>query len=71
MTKSSAVFATRRPPIWLSPQQAAAEYGVSLSTIRRRITEGRLPAYRVGQQLRIKATDLDKLAQRVPVLASR
>ena len=38
-------------PEWLSLQQAAAIYGVSVDTLRRRIRHGQLPASRFGQRL--------------------
>jgi excisionase family DNA binding protein len=39
--------------------------GVSERTMRRWIAEGRLPAYRVVGQLRIRIPDLDRLVERV------
>ena len=44
---------------------AAAEYlGVSVITLRRRIAEGRLPAYRLGPRaIRVRIADLDALMQ--------
>jgi excisionase family DNA binding protein len=39
--------------------------GVSERTMRRWIAEGRLPAYRVVGQLRIRISDLDRLVERV------
>ena len=43
----------------------AAEYlGVSVQSVRRRIAEGRLKAYRVGPRaIRVNLTDLDALKQ--------
>ena len=38
-------------PEWLSLQQAAAIYGVSVDTLRRRIRHGPRPASRFGQRL--------------------
>ncbi len=61
----------RRPPTWLSRQEAAAEYGVSTKTISRRIEDGSLPAYRVGGRIRVKGSDLDQLARRIPSAATR
>lgn len=46
---------------------AAAWYGVSERTLRRRIAEGRLPAYRVGpRSIRVSAEDVAALAKRIP-----
>ena len=64
-------FSTRKPPVWLSRQEAADEYGVSVKTIGRRIADGSLPAYRVGGRVRVKGADLDKLARRIPRAAAR
>ena len=46
-----------------SVQEAAEFLGVSESTIRRYISDGRLLAYRLGDErlIRIKRPDLDKL----------
>lgn len=47
---------------WLSIQQAAATYGVSHDTIRRRIATGQLPASRCGGRIiRLRIADLDDL----------
>ena len=55
-------------PEWLSMQQAASIYGVSVDTLRRRIREGKLPASRFGVRLiRVRAVDLDRLYRRVPI----
>lgn len=53
-------------PVWASIDEAAEYFGVTKRTIRRRIAEGDLPAYRVGGLIRIKITDLDALAVRIP-----
>ena len=56
-----AVYAThpargQPAPEWLSLQQAAAIYGVSVDTLRRRISAGKLPASRFGVRLiRVRA----------------
>jgi excisionase family DNA binding protein len=55
-------------PEWLSLQQAASIYGVSVDTLRRRIREGKLPASRFGVRLiRVRAEDVDRLYRRVPI----
>ena len=54
-------------PEWLSLQQAAAFYGVSVDTLRRRIAAGKLRASRFGVRLiRVRAEDLDKLFRAIP-----
>lgn len=48
-------------------QYASRTRGVSERTLRRRIADGSLPAYRFGPRLlRVKLADLDQLMQRVP-----
>lgn len=55
-------------PEWLSLQQAALMYGVSVDTLRRRISDGKLPASRFGVRLiRVRLEDLDQLYRRIPV----
>lgn len=52
---------------WLSLQPAAALYGVSVDTLRRRIAAGRLPASRFGERLiRVRSEDLDRLFRPIP-----
>ena len=54
-------------PEWLSLQQSASIYGVSVDTLRRRIREGKLAASRFGVRLiRVRAEDLDRLYRPVP-----
>jgi excisionase family DNA binding protein len=48
-------------PEWLSLQQAAVIYAVSVDTLRRRIRAGKLPASRFGVRLiRVRIEDLDR-----------
>ncbi len=55
-------------PEWVSLQQAAVLHGVSVDTLRRRIREGRLPAYRFGDRLiKVRIEDLDNLFRPIPV----
>jgi excisionase family DNA binding protein len=54
-------------PQWLSLQQAAAVYGVSADTIRRRVASGDLPAFRCGRRIiRVRAEDLTRLFHKIP-----
>ena len=56
-------------PEWLSLQQAAAIYGVSVDTLRRKIAHGQLPASRFGVRLiRVRAQDLDRLYRPIPTV---
>lgn len=51
----------------LKLREAAEWYGISERTLRRRIAEGRLPAYRVGpRSIRVAAEDVEALATRIP-----
>lgn len=71
MARATATLSTRKPPVWLSRQQAADELGMSVKTIGRRIADGSLPAYRVGGRVRVKGSDLDRLPRRIPTAATR
>jgi excisionase family DNA binding protein len=49
--------------------EAADWYGVSERTIRRRISEGRLAAVRVGPRvIRVRLDDLETLGDPIPVV---
>jgi excisionase family DNA binding protein len=63
---------TRKPlPTYLSLQQAGAITCQSVKTIRRRISDGTIPAYRFGRrQIRIKLEDLKATGRRIPSAAS-
>ena len=55
-------------PEWLSLQQAALAYGVSVDTLRRRIATGALPASRIGARLiRVRIADLDEVCHPIRV----
>jgi len=49
-----------------SLSSAAARMGVSVKTVRRRIAEGVLPAYRSGRILRLDPDDVDNMFCRWP-----
>lgn len=54
-------------PTYVSLEQAAEITGQSVKTIRRRISDGTIPAYRFGpRQIRIKLEDLEAMARRIP-----
>ncbi|MGV8848775.1 MAG: helix-turn-helix domain-containing protein [Propionibacteriaceae bacterium] len=69
------IHATRtalNPPTreWLSLQEAAGIYDVSVDTLRRHISTGRLPASRLGVRLiRVRVEDLDGLFRRIPTVS--
>jgi len=50
-----------RPDLFTSLQLGAETYGVSVDTLRRRVRDGSLPAYRNGRLIRIKVADLEAL----------
>lgn len=52
---------------YMTLAEAAEWYGVSERTLRRRIAEGTLPAYRIGPRaIRVSAADVEALAHRIP-----
>ena len=56
-------------PEWLSLQQAALVYGISVDTLRRRIATGVLPASRIGTRLiRVRTADLDRVCRPIVVV---
>ncbi len=57
---------TNAPDRLLTQQQTADQLQVSPRTIRYWIAQGRLPAYRVGAQIRIKAADVDAMLRPIP-----
>ena len=53
MSSTRETAGSQRPRGWLSLRQAATIYGVSVDTLRRRITVGKLPARRFGPRLEV------------------
>ena len=52
-----------------SPQQLARELGVSVKTVRRRIADGSIRAYRIGPRLiRVERDSLAGLARAIPAM---
>lgn len=61
-----AVQTTRRRLVSI---QTAAEYvDLDARTIRRRISDGTLPAYRLGGTIRIDLDDLDRALKAIPTV---
>jgi excisionase family DNA binding protein len=55
------------PRTWITIEQAAEQLGVSKRTIRRYISDGFLPAYRVADHyIRIAQDDLDQMMVPIP-----
>lgn len=53
--------------MYVSLERAAEITEQSVKTIRRRISDGTIPAYRFGpRQIRIKLEDLEATARRIP-----
>jgi excisionase family DNA binding protein len=55
-----------RARTWCTPAYGADHFQVDKKTFRRWIAEGKIPAYRVGRQIRIKIADLEAFAERIP-----
>lgn len=56
-------------PKWLSLQQAARIYVISVDTLRRSISSGDLPAARYGARLiRIRVRDLERQFRPIPTI---
>lgn len=45
---------------------AAEQLSTSVRTLRRRIAEGALPAYRVGGRIKVYPSDVERLIRRIP-----
>lgn len=59
-------------PEYVSLQDAAVIYGVSVDLLRERITSGELPAVHSGRRLiRVRLDDLKRVFRPVPAAASR
>lgn len=50
----------------VSIREAAEIYSCSTDTIRRRISDGTIPAIRVGRLIRIRREDLDNAFRSIP-----
>lgn len=52
-------------PDWVTIATAAERLGLSSKSVRRRIADGTLPAYRIGPRLiRLDSVDVDRLLPR-------
>jgi excisionase family DNA binding protein len=68
-THPDPTYWTRRAPEWLSLQQAANIYGVSVDTLRRRVVTGDLPASRLGRRIiRVRVEDLNHMFRPIPTV---
>jgi excisionase family DNA binding protein len=57
-------------PRYLSLAEAADLLGVHPVTVRRWISQGDLPGYRLGQRVRVLQADAEALIHRIPTAAS-
>jgi len=54
-------------PVYLSLDEAAEIMSLSIKTIRRRISDGTIPAYQCGKRpIRIRLDDLEAALRRIP-----
>lgn len=67
MTTNTSKMTTTTKRHFESLAEAAERTGISVDTLRRRIAEGRLPAYRSGPRLiRVDIQDVDSLMRPIP-----
>ncbi|MDO9494671.1 MAG: helix-turn-helix domain-containing protein [Nocardioides sp.] len=58
---------TRNLPTYLSLEEAAEIMSLSTRTIRRRISDGTIPAYQCGRRpIRIRLDELEAALRRIP-----
>lgn len=58
---------TRNLPTYLSLEEAAEIMSLSARTIRRRISDGTIPAYQCGRRpIRIRLDELEAALRRIP-----
>lgn len=66
-TKRPPLPKQRTKPVYLSIDEAATVMSMSPSTIRRRISDGTIPAYECGRRaIRIRLEDLEGAFRRIP-----
>lgn len=64
---SQSMTTIHEPRRYESLSAAAERTGLSVKTLRRRIAEGRLPAYRSGpRSIRVDPADVNRLMVRIP-----
>jgi excisionase family DNA binding protein len=59
-------MADRTRTQYLTLAEAADLMAVSIKTLRRRIADGTIPAYRCGRVIRIRAEDLERALLPIP-----
>lgn len=59
----------KKLPVYVSLEEAAEILSVSTKTIRRRISDGTIPAYHCGRRpIRIRLEDLEGALRRIPAV---
>lgn len=53
---------------FISQEAAAERWGVSVDTIRRQISTGKLPAYRLKRIIRVRLEDVDACFSPIPTV---
>lgn len=62
-----AVIESTKPGAFISLSTAAEILGISVRTLRRRIAEGKLSAFRTGRRIiRVRLRDLEHVLREVP-----
>lgn len=57
----------RELPVYVSLEEAAQMMSLSIRTIRRRISDGTIPAYQCGRRpIRIRLDELEAALRRIP-----
>jgi excisionase family DNA binding protein len=51
---------------WITPAQAATRLGTAIRDVYRMVDGGRLPAYRIGGEIRLLAHEVEDYARRTP-----
>ncbi|HCB02794.1 MAG TPA: hypothetical protein DEQ43_00750 [Nocardioides bacterium] len=65
--RSTPVASKRELPIYVSLEEAAEMMSLSTRTIRRRISDGTIPAYQCGRRpIRIRLDELEAALRRIP-----
>lgn len=58
---------TRNLPVYVSLDEAAQMMSLSTRTIRRRISDGTIPAYQCGRRsIRVRVDELEAALRRIP-----
>ncbi len=66
-TSNAPTSTGRALPVYLSVEEAARVMSMSSKTIRRRISDGTIPAYQCGRRnVRIRLEDLEAALRRIP-----